>query len=362
MSTRTELDRLAAARPAILRRTEEVVDAAEEDRILRQILFTSAGAPAPAGVPSPVRARSLSWLTAGARAPAGPADRARRRRRQLVAFSAIAIAIAAGAVTAAAVTAAAGGMAGHVRPGTSRAQTTAYMVGHIENALANDNLVTRETTSLITGGGATFFDGRRSYQEVTWSYQGRRSTQIFGSHGQLQGVMGTGMADGKIQEIQVDYLLRQWELIPATPDSVPANACTLPGFLDVPGNQSVDWPSLIRRTLACGGYKAAGEAEIDGAETLKITGQRTMTPPFNIREVVTLFVSPSTYLPVRLTDAVLPTAGSRVSGTQTSADFQWLPPTAANSARASVTIPCGFQQISWPSGAPASVHAKTSCR
>ena len=358
MSTRTELDRLAAARPAILRRTEEVVDAAEEDRILRQILFTSAGVPAPADVPSPVRARSLSWLTAGARAPGGPAGRARRRRRQLVAVSAIAI--AAGAVTAAAVTAAAGGMAGHAGPGTSRAQTTAYVVGRMENALANDNLVTRETTSLITGGGATFFDGRRSYQEVTWSYQGRHSTQIFGSHGQLQGVMGTGMADGKIQEIQVDYLQRQWELIPATPDSVPANACTLPGFMDVPGNQSVDWPSLIRRTLACGGYKAAGEAEIDGAETLKITGQRTL--PFNIREVVTLFVSPSTYLPVRLTDAVLPTAGSRLRGTQTSADFQWLPPTAASSARASVTIPCGFQQISWPAGAPDGVHAKTSCR
>ena len=36
MSARTEVDRLIAARPAVLRRTENVVDAAAEDRILRR--------------------------------------------------------------------------------------------------------------------------------------------------------------------------------------------------------------------------------------------------------------------------------------------------------------------------------------
>lgn len=35
MPARTAFDRLAAARPAVLRHTEDVVDAAEEDRILR---------------------------------------------------------------------------------------------------------------------------------------------------------------------------------------------------------------------------------------------------------------------------------------------------------------------------------------
>src|ERR1035438_3734379 len=60
MSTRTKLDRLAAARPAILRRTEEVVDAAEEGRIIREFLFATGGGAAPPDVPSPVRARSLS--------------------------------------------------------------------------------------------------------------------------------------------------------------------------------------------------------------------------------------------------------------------------------------------------------------
>ena len=73
-----ELDRLAAARPPILRRTEDVVDAAEQDRLLRQILT---GPPAPRarsrtpglGLVSPRRAGLLAGclgLTAAAVAAA----------------------------------------------------------------------------------------------------------------------------------------------------------------------------------------------------------------------------------------------------------------------------------------------------
>lgn len=43
MSTRTEIDRLIAARPAAVGRTEDVVDAAAEDRILQQILTSGEG-------------------------------------------------------------------------------------------------------------------------------------------------------------------------------------------------------------------------------------------------------------------------------------------------------------------------------
>ena len=62
MRVGTELDRLAAVRPQILQRTEDVVDAAEEDRMLRRILATA--------VPVPDTARSVSR--------AGPAGRRRR--------------------------------------------------------------------------------------------------------------------------------------------------------------------------------------------------------------------------------------------------------------------------------------------
>jgi hypothetical protein len=51
MSRRPELDRLAAARPLLLDHSDLVVDAGEEDRILRQILSTTRPAAAPARTP-----------------------------------------------------------------------------------------------------------------------------------------------------------------------------------------------------------------------------------------------------------------------------------------------------------------------
>jgi hypothetical protein len=48
-------------------------------------------------------------------------------------------------------------------------------------------------------------------------------------------------------------------------------------------------------------------------------------------------------------------------GSVTSVDIQWLPPTAANRARVSITVPCGYQQISWPSGKPTSGPPSGAC-
>jgi hypothetical protein len=69
MLARTELDRLTAARPVVLSRTEDIVDAAEENRILQQIL-TAADAPALVKVPPPVRAHHLTRRLTGAAAAA----------------------------------------------------------------------------------------------------------------------------------------------------------------------------------------------------------------------------------------------------------------------------------------------------
>jgi hypothetical protein len=49
MPARTDLDRLAAARPAVLHRTEDVVDPAAEDRILHHIMSSAPEAPALGG-------------------------------------------------------------------------------------------------------------------------------------------------------------------------------------------------------------------------------------------------------------------------------------------------------------------------
>jgi hypothetical protein len=317
----------------------------------------------------------LDRLTEDAGVPTGLAARilARSRRRRTARY-ATAVAAAA-AVTAVVVAAAAGGLAGpadsaRTRPATAPvgprpALTTAYVVLRVEDALANDDRVMRQTTSVApSSGGSAFFDGQLTYESVTWAYQGRNSTDLFGARGRLQGIFGTGIVNGKLQGVQVDYIRHEWELIPGMLSGAPVNACTLAGFLEATDSPGTNWPSLIGQTLACGGYKIAGYAETDRTETIKITGSRMLVVPTGpestdqITVTDTLFISPSTYLPLRITQSAV-TRGQRSS--PTSADIQWLRPTAANRARASITVPCGYQQISSPSGEPVSGQPSSAC-
>lgn len=301
----------------------------------------------------------LDRLTAGARLPAGMASRvlARRRRRRTAGYAA-AVAAAA-AISVVLVAAETGGSAGPAA--AHHALATAYVVHRVEDALANDNEVMRQTRSLDApgSGGSGFFDGELSSEEVTWAYQGRTSTQIFGVHGQLQGSTGTGIVHGKLQGVEVDYIRHQWGLVPGVSSTAPVDACTSTGFLDAPGDPGTNWPLLIVRTLACGGYKVAGYADINGVETVKMTGSRVIgTGSAESTLRVTLFVSPRTYLPAQIT---LYLTSPGLHGSLTSYDIQWLPPTAANRAHASVAVPCGYQQISWPSGNPTSSRPSSAC-
>jgi hypothetical protein len=244
---------------------------------------------------------------------------------------------------------------------TGPALATGYVIHQVQDAVANDNQVMRESRSLDdpSSGGTAFWDGQQSDEMVTWAYQGRNNTETFGAHGKLQGDYGTGIVDGKLQVVQTDYILRQWSVIPGALYRAPVNACTNTGFADAPGNPGTNWPLLIVRTLACRGYKMTGYADIDGAETVKISGSRVMgTGSAETTNTLTLFVSPSTYLPVRI---ILSLGGAGLHTTWTSFDFQWLPPTAANRARASVTVPCGYQQVNSSSGKPVSGEPGSAC-
>jgi hypothetical protein len=280
----------------------------------------------------------------------------RRVRRHLISGTTGILALAAGA----AVVLTALPSASHpAAPGPALA--TAFVVHRVEDAFANDDQVMRETMSLDapSSGKAAFFDGQQSYQSVTWAYQGHTSTETFGAHGQLQATIGTGIVNGKLQAVQVDYIRHQWELIPGNSFGAPVNACTNAGFLDAPNSPGTNWPLLIVRTLACGGYKMVGYANINGAETVKIAGSRVIgTGSAEGTNTVTLFVSPSTYLPVRITLSI---AAPGVHGSLTSFGIQWLRPTRADRARASVIVPCGYRQISWPSGKPASGQPGSAC-
>ena len=71
-----------------------------------------------------------------------------------------------------------------------------------------------------------------------------------------------------------------------------------------------DWPAFIRATLACGAATVTGHVQIDGVDTMRITGSPVTVklPPGEARAVRekwtrsrwTLYVDPETYLPVRL--------------------------------------------------------------
>ena len=319
---------------------------------------------------------------------------ARRRRRRAAGY-ATAMAAAAAAITAVAVIAATGGTTGPAatrarattdpaatwaggptpralplpapEPGPRRAQP--YVVRRVENALAHDDQVMRETTSVApTADSSLDFEGLTSYELVTWSYRGRNSTETFGAYAQLQDTTGTGIVNGKLWEVEVDYIRHQWYLTPGMPSGTPVTDCTTAWFQEVTGQPGPDWPSLTERTLACGGYKMAGYARIDGALTLKITGSVNIpTPPHGLAPGTsatpgprpagyittftnTLFVSPSTYLPVRVIHFTTARAGNGRSCWACSTDFRWLPPTAANRARASVTVPRGYQCGSYQCG------------
>jgi hypothetical protein len=94
--------------------------------------------------------------------------------------------------------------------------------------------------------------------------------------------------------------------------------------------------TALRTAVSCGSLTVAGRQTVDGTDAIKLTS-RAGSP---ITE--TIWVSPSTYLPVR----VVVRSSFAAPGFQQAADFTWLPPTALNLAKLAVPVPAGFRQVS----------------
>jgi hypothetical protein len=107
------------------------------------------------------------------------------------------------------------------------------------------------------------------------------------------------------------------------------------------GHTAADWKQIIAAGLKCGMFTAAGRQWVDGVDAIKLTGH---TPAAG----TTIWVDPSSYLPVRLTGRVqLILGGAAKQGTTTlTVDFRWLPPTSANLKELTAPIPKGFRQTS----------------
>ncbi len=290
--------------------------------------------------------------------------RARRARRTLAIRAAVACGTA--AATVAAVIAVTGGASGPTVGGNAaQARTVAYVTSRVERALAHENLVFFGRTEGNTWGPTlTWAYGPRSrFAEFTGSACGHALASGECTHrggSELYLADGTALVNGKLTSAYVTYFDRKYSLS-GPPASAPTSACTPKLALEISGPPSVTirWADFINGTLACGAASVTRHVRIDGVETTKITGKPvTVALPAGEAKAVRakwvrvrwiLYVSPTTYLPVRMYGSN-ETFGGKASRFVSSSvtDVQWLPPTAANTAKALVTIPPGFRQVTSP--------------
>jgi hypothetical protein len=308
----------------------------------------------------------MERFTAEVRAPRGLASdaadglrRCRMARRALAAGGTVTVTAAAVII---AITAA-GGTAARTGSSLAQARETAYVVTRVEHALASEHGVYRGVT-MSTGGqpSVTWAYGRRSrFEEFT----GRECGHVLAPSGECTHAggsvryltEGTALIKGKLTEAYVTYFDQRYSLsrYVYTP---PSSACgTAAMEMGGPAPANGDWPAFVKATLACGGARVTGHPRINGVEATKITGK-----PVTVRlsrgygKVVhekyarvlwTLYVNRQTYLPVRMI-GVTETFGGSGGHTRfaSTTNVRWLPPTAANRAKALVTIPPGYHRVS----------------
>lgn len=313
----------------------------------------------------------LDRLTAGAEVPAGLVTRARRRIRRTRLLAGSALATGTAAVTAVAVFVAGGAApGGQASTGTGHIQTAAYVVlRHVDRAVIAENRVMR---ALSISWGTT--DKADKTPSTTWSYRDASNWVEYTGNGCGHALRngwcthrggsepfvasGTAEIGGRLRSAYVAYYQRTWSgggrLTP------PAPACSKTARLGMggPAPDVQDWPAFIGTALGCSAARVTGRASVNGVDTIKITGTpvRTRLPKGMVQATeatvrYTLYVNPRTYLPVRMYGATISYGGGANRYTYaTVTDFGWLPPTAANVARAIITIPSGFRHVNSPGG------------
>ena len=286
-------------------------------------------------------------LTRDIHVPPGMALRAyrhnhkRRRTLRLTVASGAATAVAASAMAIAGVS----GVFDSAAPAPQTTQTTAYVVKHVENALAPasvDDLVNFSRQTFLAGatwqpvpgglkGGITA-DGTSSpwltAYMLRWAYQGNQKTSAYSPSGQHVFDVGISAQNGSATQTAVIYGNRTWWTTSVSPSGSGSGSpgCTT-GSIALNSGPGSGWPAFIRSQLSCGAYQVVGHQVVDGIDAVKITGHG---------RPLTLFVDPATYLPVQLD-----IGPGRI-------DFTWLSPTAANLAQLKLSVPAGFQQVPPP--------------
>jgi len=308
----------------------------------------------------------MERFTAGVRAPAGlvqavTADRRQRRRRLAIRGAA---ACGAAAATVAAVLAVSAGTSAPARTGgtITQARDVAYLVHRVEKALTGTHLVFQGQTTSKYGPSTGWAYGNRSrFEEFTGLGCGHAlpsgwCTHRGGSERYL--TAGTALVDGKLVGAYVTYFDHKYSLSKVVP---PPRACSTTARLEMggPGVPTTRWADFISATLACGAARVTGHVWIDGVRTTRITGSPVtvkLVPGYAkvvreryVRTTWTMYVNPATYLPVRIEGSTQSFGGSPgMTAGLSVTNVQWLPPTRANIAKATVIIPPGYEQESSP--------------
>ncbi len=261
-------------------------------------------------------------------------NRKRRKTLRVAVASGATAAVAAGAVAIAGASGAFGSSAPTSRP----IQTTAFVLRHVENALAPSSvgsLIDFSRTVFPPGtpqepvvgglnGGST--NGASSPWIVAhmlhWDYQGSQRYSAYSPSGQHVFDMGMSIGNGSATQTTVIYGKRTWWTA-----TVAVGVPGSPGCTQSSIELGNGWPAFIRSQLACGAYTVAGDQVVDGIDAIKITGSAGR---------LTLFVDQATYLPIQLDMGPL-----RIS-------VRWLPATPANLAHLKVSVPAGFRQVPPP--------------
>jgi hypothetical protein len=282
--------------------------------------------------------------TADLRAPAGmPPGTAHRRRLALRSVAGAAAVLAAGAVALVAI----------LVPGSRHhgIDATAYVVKRVSSALsaAEPGEIAQMT---VTTRSAALPGGRTTTTTAEeWSSGGRWRLVTYSPTGRP--VYDEGFSASSLYTL-VSYQSRTWArqhglrhpaalAMPSGSHGCKPPAAAVPLLfaygLPGTGSSASSLPSTVARDLraavSCGTLAVAGRQRVDGAEAIELTSR----PGSLISE--TIWVSPDTYLPLRV--AVRPVPGQ--PGRWQTADITWLPPTAQNLAKLTVPIPAGFHRV-----------------
>jgi hypothetical protein len=273
-----------------------------------------------------------------------PRDRRGTARRSV---AAVAVALAAAAVVVAAIELPGAGHHSQA-PGAGRggepgpAVDAAYVVTRTDSALsaAGSGEIAHMTVTTTGPGGTTSAD--------EWSYGQQWRAVRYSPAGHP--VYDEGLSASADYTL-VNYQARTWARHGGVGRSAPApgqRGCEqvaaglslllqprVPGIGLSAGASPATVAGNLRIAISCGSLRVAGHERVDGIEATELTSKRGSL----ISE--TIWVSPASYLPVRV--VIHPAPGSPVI--QQAADITWLTATARNRAQLTVPIPAGFHQV-----------------